>query len=65
MWGMLLSGDTGFALDTLLTSATSVLTWFVTSLGSVLDFFTSNTALLIWFLVSLAGAAFVFFRKLF
>lgn len=64
MWGMLLSSGTGFALDTLLSSATSVLTWFVTSLGSILTFFTSNTALLVWFLVSLAGAAFVFFRKL-
>lgn len=65
MPGILLTSDGGFALETLLTSATSVLTWFITSLGSVLTFFTSNTALLIWFLVSLAGAAFVFFRKLF
>lgn len=57
--------DAGFDLSYLLESATTVLTWFITSLGSILTFFTANTALLIWFLVSLAGAAFVFFRKLF
>lgn len=54
-----------FALDTLLQSASTVLTWFITSFGSMLTFFTQNTALLIWFLVSLVGAGFVFFRKLF
>lgn len=57
--------ETGFGLSSLLESATTVLTWFITSLGSILTFFTANTALLIWFLVALAGAAFVFFRKLF
>lgn len=57
--------ETPFALDALLQSATAVLTWFITSLGSILAFFTSNTALLVWFLVSLVGAGFVFFRKLF
>lgn len=57
--------DAGFGLDTLLQSATTVLTWFITSIGSILSFFTANTALLVWFLVSLAGVAFVFFRKLF
>lgn len=62
--GVLMSTASSFSLETLLSSATSVLTWFISSLGSVLNFFTSNTALLIWFLVSLAGAAFVFFRKL-
>ena len=55
----------GFDLATLLQSGTEVLTWFITSIGSILTFFTSNTALLIWFLVALAGSAFVFFRKLF
>ena len=63
MYGILATG-TGFTLETLLTSATSVLTWFITSMGSILNFFTTNTAFLIWFLVSLGGAAFVFFKKL-
>lgn len=60
-----LADATPFGLETLLQSATNVLTWFITSLGSILTFFTSNTALLVWFLVSLVGAGFVFFRKLF
>lgn len=57
--------DAGFGLANLLESATTVLSWFITSLGSILSFFTSNTALLVWFLVSLVGAGFVFFRRLF
>lgn len=63
--GMLLTEATTFGLDTLLQSASTVLTWFITSFGSILSFFMQNTALFIWFLVSLAGGAFVFFRKLF
>lgn len=55
---------TGFDLATLLEAGTTVLTWFITSMGNILTFFTSNTALLVWFLVALAGSAFVFFRKL-
>lgn len=64
MYGILMT-ESGFALSNLLESGTSILTWFITSMGSILNFFTTNTALLVWFLVSLAGAAFVFFRKLF
>ena len=62
--GILMSTTGSFSLDTFLTQATSVLTWFLSSLGSVLNFFTSNTALLLWFLVPIVGAAFVYFRKL-
>lgn len=57
--------SSGFDLASLLQSGTDVLTWFITSMGSILTFFTTNTALLVWFLVALAGSAFVFFRKLF
>lgn len=63
--GILLAEASSFGLDTLLQSATTVLTWFISSFGSILSFFMENTALFIWFLVSLAGGAFVFFRKLF
>ena len=62
---MIYLSGTGFELGSLMDSATQVLQWFITSLGSILTFFTSNTALLVWFLVSLVGAGFVFFRKLF
>lgn len=53
-----------FQLSTLLESATSVLTWFLTSFGSIMSFFTEHTALLAWLVVSLVGAALVYFRKL-
>lgn len=55
---------TSFQLSTLLESATSVLTWFLSSFGSIMSFFTEHTALLAWLVVSLVGAALVYFRKL-
>ena len=61
--GALLTG-TSFQLSTLLESATSVLTWFLTSFGSIMSFFTEHTALLAWLVVSLVGTALVYFRKL-
>ena len=41
----------------LLQSATQVLTWFITSMGSVLDFVLENPAVLMLFLILLVGAA--------
>lgn len=41
----------------LLESATEVLTWFITSMGSVLDFILDNPAVLMLFMVLLIGAA--------
>lgn len=62
--GALLTAESSFQLSTLLESATSVLTWFLTSFGSIMSFFTEHTALLAWLVVSLVGAALVYFRKL-
>ena len=62
--GALLTASTSFQLETLLSSATSVLTWFLTSFGSIMSFFTEHTALLAWLVVSLVGSALVYFRKL-
>ena len=56
--------DAGLSLETLLGYGTSVLTWFLTSFGSILKFFMDNPGLLIWFFVSLAGVGLVFFKKL-
>ena len=44
-------------LSGLLESATDVLTWFITSMGSILDFVLDNPAVLMLFLVLLVGAA--------
>lgn len=54
-----------FTLASLLESGSSVLTWFISSMTSILNFMTTNTALMIWLFVSLIGAAFIFLRKLF
>ena len=43
----------------LLQSATQVLTWFITSMGSILDFILDNPAVLLLFLILLVGAAFL------
>lgn len=63
MNGLLLAA-TGLQLDTFLGYGTSVLEWFITSLGSIISFFVANPALLIWPIVGLAGVVFVYFRKL-
>lgn len=65
MYGILATGSTAFQLDTILSSATSVLTWMLTSLGSILTFFVNNPGLLVWLVASVCGLAFVYFRKLF
>lgn len=65
MNGILLTGGTAFQLETILESATSVLTWMLSSLGSILTFFVNNPGLLIWLVASVCGLAFVYFRKLF
>lgn len=62
--GMLLTGGSSFTLETLTQSATSVLSWFIDSMESILGFMLANPALLIWIIVSLIGAAFIFIRKL-
>ena len=49
------SPDNG-TLSGLLQSATDVLTWFITSMGSLLEFILDNPAILMMFLILLAGA---------
>lgn len=62
MWYMPALGSNTPATDNgtlagLLQSATQVLTWFITSMGSVLDFVLDNPAVLMLFLILLVGAA--------
>lgn len=40
----------------ILSQATEVLTWFITSMGSVLTFITENPVVLVMFMVFLVGA---------
>lgn len=61
--GMLLSG-TGLQLETITSAGTALLTWLLTSFGSIFNFFLENPGLFLWLVVSLVGTALVYFRKL-
>lgn len=45
------------SLTAILEAATQLLTWFVTSMGSFLNFVTSNPVVLMMFLILLVGSA--------
>lgn len=51
-------GTTGGSntMSGILSQATEVLTWFITSMGSVLTFITENPVVLVMFMVFLVGA---------
>lgn len=51
---MLLASEAG-TISGLLKMATELLTWLITSMGSVITFITSNPIILIMLLVSLCG----------
>lgn len=57
-------GATG-TLTALLTSATEVLSWIITSMGSIVTFVVDNPLILMMFMVFLAGTAVAFFLRLF
>lgn len=61
--GALLSA-TGYQLETLTNAATSVLTWLLSSFGSIIGFMLENPALLVTFILGLVGTALVYFRNL-
>lgn len=56
MFAFLTSGSTG-SLSDILSAATEMLTWFVTSMGSILTFITGHPIVLVMFLILLCGAA--------
>lgn len=54
---LLLTGSSGNdTLSGLLSSATEVLTWFITSMGSLLTFVISHPVILMMFLILLSGS---------
>ncbi len=63
--GVLMSAASGFSLETLLSYASSLLTWVLTSMTSVFNFFLSNPGLMIWFILGIVGLVFVYVRQLF
>lgn len=50
-------GDTAGSLQSILGSATQMLTWFLTSMKSILDFIISNPVCLMLFLILICGSA--------
>lgn len=58
--GILLEGTAVvLQLDTFLGYATTILTWMLTSFGSIIAFFVENPALFVWFILAIVGAAFI------
>lgn len=51
------SADTGGSMSGILSTATQVLQWFITSMGTVLGFVINNPVVLILFMIFLVGAA--------
>lgn len=55
---MLLSGSsTAGSLSNILESATALLSWFVTSMKTILDFIVANPVCLLLFLILIVGSA--------
>lgn len=55
--------QTAGTLSDLLSNATEMLTWFITSMASIVNFITGNPIVLVMFLIMLSGAAVgMFFR---
>lgn len=53
----ILVGTTTSGMTSILTQATEVLTWFITSMGSLLTFITEHPVILVLFMVFLVGSA--------
>lgn len=53
---MLLTTTTPGTMSSLLESATSMLTWFITSMGSLLTFILGQPAILMMFMILLVGS---------
>lgn len=62
--GVLLTAASTFSLEKVTSAATSVLTWFLSSFGSIFNFFLEHDGLLVFVIVGLVGTALVYFRKL-
>lgn len=52
------------SLTDLLSAATEMFTWFITSMGSLITFITSNPIILVMFLILLCGAVVGMFMRI-
>lgn len=64
MLGILAQAATSAAdLSTFTEWGTSVLSWIISSFGTVLQFMLANPICFVWLIVSLIGVVFVFLRR--
>lgn len=56
MPGVLSGGSSSSSLAGILSSATEMLTWFITSMGSLLTFIFANPVILCMFLIVMCGS---------
>lgn len=56
MFALLSSGGGAASIGDILKLGTEMLTWFITSMGALVNFIFSNPAILFWFLIGMVGA---------
>lgn len=58
------SGTSSSSLSGILEAATTMFTWFITSMGNLITFITSNPIVLIMFLILLCGSVVGMFMRI-
>lgn len=61
---MLLTETGGQSLQDILSMATELLTWVITSMGSILTFITQNPVILIFLIITIVGFAVGFLMRI-
>lgn len=56
MFALLSSSGAGASITDILKLGTEMLTWFIASMGQVVNFIFGNPAILFWFLIGMVGA---------
>ena len=63
LYPMLLTSNAG-SFTSILSDATEVFTWFITSMGSLITFILANPLILMMFMILLSGAVIAMFLRL-
>ncbi len=64
MIALLSGGSSPAGITQILQHATELFTWFLTSMGSLVNFIFTNPAILFWFLVAIVGAVVGMFMRI-
>lgn len=63
MFALLSSGTTSASITEILKMATEMFTWFISSMGNLVNFIFSNPAILIMFLILICGSVIGMFSR--